>query len=235
MFTIEDTDTDTDTDTGDVEPEPTGACNDALTFGDPAEAVGTYTVGDFMVQLDSSGELFALHQEDLSHSVFHSAPGSWLVVGDNELHAKEHQGSFDIDIKPVYACEQARFTELRTADGVLQFQVYLTTRMPAVQTPPLRSPCARRVRDDCHLAELGVIGDVELQSSSGAVSPTSAFMGWVSSLPDTLNLRDEVAVLSEEGGVGRGHPIIATAVDVVSPGSAGNEHDLLRSTSLPHQ
>ena len=71
----------------------------------------------FLVQLDDNGELFALHVDDFSHGVFHSAPGGWLSVGDHDLHAEEHRGSFDIEIEESFSCNAPRFTESRRAEG----------------------------------------------------------------------------------------------------------------------
>ena len=67
----------------------------------------------------AAASLFALHVDDFSHGVFHSAPGGWLSVGDHDLHAEEHQGSFDIEIEESFSCNAPRFTESRRAEGAL--------------------------------------------------------------------------------------------------------------------
>ena len=211
-------------DTG--EPLMAGGCSDDLSFGEAGEAEGTFDVGSFLVQLDGSGELFALHVDDFSHGVFHSAPGGWLSVGDHDLHAEEHQGSFDIEIEESFSCNAPRFTESRRAEGALE----LSGTFDDDDT---------RCTETTFSIVICEAGDNRLSFSLTADSPSALnfssirvrsrsserIYGMGEQFPhDTLNLKGrQIAVIAEEGGVGRGHPIIAPAVDLASPGSAGNE------------
>jgi alpha-glucosidase len=214
-------------DTGDTgEPPPTGRCSSSPDFTNPTNATGRFEIGNFIVQLDETGELYALHNDDYSKAVFHSSTAPWLVVGDHELHAEEHQGSFDIETHEAFSCNQARFTEARTSDGAVQFSGVFDDederctetafelvlceesegRLAFNLTPESTSPLT--------------FSSIRIRSNSN-----ERFYGMGEQFPhDTLNLKGrQISVLSQEGGVGRGHPIISTAVDLVSPGSAGNE------------
>ena len=216
-------------DTGEVDPvspAPVDPCSELAEFGVPSDPVGHFDVGSFIVQVDEGGELYALHADDFSHAVFHSAPGSWLRVGDHAVHAEEHQGSFDIEIEESFTCGESRFTGVEVADGALRLSgvfedadtrctgAAFTLRMCEAGEGRLAFDFAPEFPDEFNFSSIRVRS-----------RPSERIYGMGEQFPhDTLNLNGrQIAVLVEEGGVGRGHPVITPLVDLASPGSAGNE------------
>ena len=201
-------------------------CDEGTVFGEASEAAGSFSVGGFIVQMDDLGELYALHADDFSHSVFHSSSGSWLALGEHDLHAEEHQGSFDIEVEESFTCDQARFTESRTAEGAVKFLgVFDDDDYRCAETTFSLMLCEAAEGRLAFSLESESTSDLNFSSIRVRSRASERIYGMGEQFPhDTLNLKGrQISVLAEEGGVGRGHPIIATAVDVASPGSAGDE------------
>ncbi len=214
-------------DSGDTgEPPTVDTCSDPMEFGEALEPEGRVDIGDFIIQLDGSGELYALHSDDFSHDVFHSAQAPWLSVGDHDLHAEEHQGSFDIEIHESFSCDDARITELRTTEGAAQIS-------GVFDDDDVRCEDVTFSLVVCQASEGRLAFDLTTESIEGLnfssirvrSDAAERVYGMGEQFPhDTLNLKGrQISVISEEGGVGRGHPVITPAVDLASPGSAGNE------------
>ncbi len=203
-----------------------GTCQDGLSFGDPVDPEGQFEVGDFIVQIDSSGDLIAMHSDDLGHNVFESGPAPWFSVGGVDLHAEEHQGSFDIEINQTFMCNSPRLEEVNSANGVIQISGDFSDADG-------RCDNATFTLEICEAGEgrlafnLRPESDSTLNYSSIKVhaEPDEHIFGMGEQFPhNDLNLNGrQIDVLSEEGGVGRGHPIISTVVNLASPGSGGSE------------
>lgn len=202
------------------------SCGEGVMFGSDLEPSGHFEVGSFAVQLNERGQLYAMHTDDFSHAVFQSASGRWLLAGDREVHAKEHQGSFDIEIHDSFTCEQARFTSARVADGAVKF-------LGVFDDDDFRCAGSSFTLQLCEPGDGRLAFEFEPDARSKfnfssiriRSRGSERVYGMGEQFPhDTLNLKGrQISVLVEEGGVGRGHPVISPAVDLASPGSAGNE------------
>jgi alpha-glucosidase len=187
---------------------------------------GVFSLGDFRVSLDEEGRPDVTHVASPGRSLF-SVPkvGGWVSVAETEFEVQEHQGSFSISETLVTTCAATQVQQL-TYDGAT-----LVIRGGFVDGI---APCAATTFEvsffEVQAGHLGfrvrsldpAFDRVTLRVASQA---DERVYGMGEQVPhETLNLKGrQIPVLSQEGGVGRGHPVITPAVDAVSPGSGGSE------------
>ncbi len=192
----------------------------------PATWPGVFSLGDFRVSLDEEGRPDVTHVASPGRSLF-SVPkvGGWVGVAETEFEVQEHQGSFSISDSPVTTCAATQVQHL-TYDGV--------TLVIGGGFVDGIAPCAATTFEvsffEVQAGHLGfrvrsldpAFDRVTLRVASQA---DERVYGMGEQVPHaTLNLKGrQIPVLSQEGGVGRGHPVITPAVDAVSPGSGGSE------------
>ena len=194
---------------------------------------GSYAVGAFNIMISDFGGVSVTHSDEPLRTLFKS-PGesesvprerSLLKIERTDLMVSEHQGSFEIQEEPEVICEQAHIKEVRKGEGVLViFGGFHDEQGPCNQLEWELQVCQAA---EGHLAfRVTSVDDsfnaVTLRASS--VSDEMIF-GMGEQFPhDTLDLKGRVIpVISQEGGVGRGHGVISPAVNSASPGSAGSE------------
>lgn len=187
---------------------------------------GTFDLGAFEVKVDGQGRPDVSHALAAGRSIF-AAPstGGWLALAQTELHVEEHQGSFSVDEDVLSACHDTRLDEIRF-DGTT-----LVLRGGYDDGTSVCDAAAFEVQL-CEVSE-GHLAFRARSVSTGfdritlrvASEQDERVYGMGEQVPhDTLNLKGrQIPVLSQEGGVGRGHPVITSAVNVASPGSGGNE------------
>ena len=219
--TADDDTADDDTGDDDTDPPPDPCSFDGLA---PVDLVDTHRVGEFTVDVDAGGRVVVSHDGDPARPLFEPpAAGAWLHVGRADLQVTEHQGSFAVEVDGGVECTALRL-DVASASG---------------DTGDLRveggfDDCAASgfvarfcQADDGHLALAVDLDDpdydlIRLHAASAA---GEHIFGMGEQFPhDTLDLKGRVIpVLSQEGGVGRGHIPITPAVELVSPGSGGSE------------
>ena len=211
-------------------PQPASVdADDPCAFGPAAQetwaqgADATVTLGGFGVSV-AGGALRVTYGKG-QREVYASRPGAWIEAAKTDLRAEEHQGSFAIEEHDLVACSRPVLTERATPKGKLRLRGSFADADPACRALSFTvGMCEARPG---HLAI-----DVELSDKSfGAVTLRAAsdagerFYGLGEQFRhDTLDLKGKrIRVLSSEGGVGRGHQPISSAMNVAAKGSAGSE------------
>ncbi len=190
-----------------------GACSEG--------ASGGWTVGDFVLDLDPHGRLRVIHL-DADRFLF-EAPDDrpWFQVGEAELEAHEHQGSFDLRETVHRLCEELTVTDADFAGGALTLRAEFTDCDGADASVRFWSErpghLSFAITPDEDRWDLIVLND--------AIRPDERVYGLGEQAPHhTLDLRGRaIPVISQEGGVGRGHWPITPAVNAFSSGSGGSE------------
>ena len=211
----------------DVEPPEAGTCfADTAASAPQQDYPGTFALGDFEIAIDAEGRPNVTHLQAAGRSLF-AVPsnGGWLSLARTTLEIEEHQGSFSVDESVLDACAATRLDEVRF-DG--------TTLVLRGGYEDGTSVCDEVVFE----LQLCEVSEGHLAFRAGSVSSDfdritlrvtsdaqERIYGMGEQVPhETLNLkRRQIPVLSQEGGVGRGHPVITPAVNLASPGSGGNE------------
>ncbi len=212
-----------DDDTGDDDTDtPPDPCSfDGLAAVD---LVDSHAVGQFSVDISGEADLVVTHAGDPARAVFEGpAFGQWLHVGRADLLVTETQGSFSIEVDGGVECTALRLDTASAAvdTGDVRLEGGFDDCPDATFVATLCEP------DDGHLA-ISVTMDepgYDLIRLHAASSAGEHIFGMGEQFPhDTLDLKGRtIPVLSQEGGVGRGHIPISTTVDLVSPGSGGSE------------
>jgi len=196
-------------------------------------AKGSHPVGSFVVEVRDGG-LRVKHSAAGSHVLLDTAAGSWLDASSSTLDVEEQQGSFTVedqvgttDSSPVWdGCSaggatlvlHGHFDQPLPRSGsvafVLAFQALSEGRLRFVLS--LSDPARNRIR------------------LSLASSPDERIYGMGEQFPHaTLDLKGRaIPVLVQEGGIGRGEPVVTPAADVLSPGSGGSESSTY--FAMPH-
>ena len=202
---------------------PDDATRCEVGWSDPEIALPTAVdLGDFRVEVDGDGGLDVGHLDSVGRSLFAAPEGQdWLTLGKAALHAEEHQGSFAIDEHLGELCSDLELYEARSGPGGLHlyggfadcpgadFEARFCEALPghlAFGVEPLLPEWNLLVlrAESRHAERIYGLGEQAPHHS--------------------LDLKGrEIPVLSQEGGVGRGHAPISTAIDAVSPGSGGGE------------
>ena len=176
-------------------------------------------VGAFQITWSTQRQL------QISHSgrvVWSSVPGvGFVVAGEHHLHGEENRGSFKIEENVRSRCAQQSIDTIATSAGGLTISGLLTGEVNC------------RTGYQISFAEVSE-GHLQfqVQFDDSSINYTEVvyqsdaserFHGFGEQF-SVLNLKGKaVPILSEEGGVGRGHQPISGLVNTGSPGSAGNE------------
>jgi alpha-glucosidase len=189
----------------------------ALSLGEAHE------VGGFRVTVDADGRIDVRHAQALARTVFATAPGGPVAGASASLSVVEHQGSFEPSERIERTCGAPVSLELRGRAGLV-----------AVRGQFADAACAG-VSWDIQLCEAET-GQLAFRATTSdpsldrltlrvASRASERIFGMGEQAPhDRLDLKGRtITVLSQEGGVGRGHVPISPAVNAISPGSAGSE------------
>ncbi|MDX1696554.1 MAG: glycoside hydrolase family 31 protein, partial [Ketobacteraceae bacterium] len=175
------------------------------------------SLGDFRLDFNE-GSLKIYTGNQLT---WQSVPDSAFVqAGIHELHAEEVRGSFTVEENLQHLCDQARDVTATMQGNALIIQGELSGD----------SACATGFEIMFSERQPGHLG-FEVSFSNPSVnysrlvygsSEQERFHGFGEQF-SILNMKGQrLPILSEEGGVGRGHPVISFPVNLASPGSAGN-------------
>jgi alpha-glucosidase len=196
---------------------------DAATL--PKVAAGTHAAGDFRVQIAATGRLDIRHVADPGRSLFASPSGPPLRAARATVNVTDHQGSFHIDETVDAACNAPALDEVRSGGGVVALRGRFTDAASACAA--LRWELQLCQAQAGHLAFRLVTNDPSFDALTLRVASDAAekIFGLGEQLPhDRLDLKGRaIPVISQEGGVGRGHTPITQAVNVASPGSGGSQ------------
>ncbi len=209
------------------QPGPTPGCFEpglgSVTFPEPGSSV---VLGDFRVQLSADGNFSIGHAASGDRVLAAGAgDGMWLQAARSHLEVHEHQGSFSVHETVHFRCLLPRvdgwWTDGRTMGTTIGFsdpqpecaQALISMAFCEVEPGHLEFR-AEHLHGSFSRLDLRLHSDTE-----------ERILGMGMQFPhDTLNLKGRmIPVLSQEGGVGRGHGVISPAVNAASPGSAGSE------------
>ena len=205
----------------DTEEPPLTGCQADLTEVEPTAVAGQFELGDFIVQLSGAAQLNVVSQKNTEQSVFAARGEGWLHLGHTELEAEEHQGSFDVNTQTSYTCSVPVFDSVQYAHDALNIQGTFTNCDEQTFELFICEASEDRIsfrfqqpNEEINYLALHVQSDAE-----------EGIYGLGEQFPhDSLNLNGrEIPILSQEGGVGRGHGIITPAVNLFSEGSGGSE------------
>ena len=184
-------------------------------------------LGNFAVVATEKG-FIVTDPEDGSREIYRSAaPALWAATSN--LHAEESQGSFQIDENIEQRCQNPRIESAGNSSQTLSL------RGTFVDCPELTFSV-----DFCLVAPYQLQFDYRTSGSNtnvlgfrSASSSAERIFGMGEQFPhETLNLKGrEIPVLSQEGGIGRGHFPISASVELVSPGSGGSQESTYYSAA----
>lgn len=154
--------------------------------------------------------------------VFESS--KWLSFQTTLRNVTEYQGSFTIDHTPLNVCGAFVATSVSASTTTMQIEGHFEACVDTVATVQVCLGESERL-----LLSIGVDGELEgtpqIQLRKTAAENSTIF-GLGEQFPhDTINLKGRrISVLSEEGGVGRGHPEVTPLINQFSNGSGGDEN-----------
>lgn len=217
------------TDTGETaapDAAPRDPCDiDALTGSAPAPVdARALALGDFRVTLSAGGALSVVHAAAPAKVLWGSPAGTGaLRAFRTAFTTEEHQGSFKVTENLASRCEAPRFDDVRANATLAVVRGSFTDTACTGTSFELRFCEAR----PGHLTFRLASSDASIKGWGLRVASPSTEKLWGAGeqfVHDTLNLRGRVIpILAQEGGVGRGHQPISGAVNLASPGSAGDE------------
>lgn len=189
---------------------------------------GMFGVGDFSLEVTESGRWRVSHASEPGRTIFALAEDQPLLYAARALlDAEEHQGSFDMSSREVETCQKPNVEHIYYDGQALVMQGGFADGSRGCQTLTFEfQACA--APEEGHLS-WGVTTSNK-NFNFLIVRPTSSaderIYGLGEQFPhDRLDLKGRaIPLLSQEGGVGRGHTPISPAVNTASPGSAGNEN-----------
>jgi alpha-glucosidase len=187
---------------------------------------GRLAVGSFEVSVDADGALDVYHGSEPSRSLFAGArSGGLLRLTRAALHAEEHQGSFAITEGVAGTCAEARLDEARQGAGALILRGGFDDAAKACG--PVTWEVQLCEAAPGHLAFRVTSNDASFTRITLRVASDASerIYGLGEQFPhDRLDLKGRaITVLSQEGGVGRGHTPITQAMNLASPGAGGSE------------
>lgn len=181
--------------------------------------------GDFRLVVTDGGRVDVGHVAAPTRSLFASAAGAPVEFARTDIHIIDRQGSFEVQETVLERCAAPRLDSLRAGGGVVAL---------AGSFGDATSGCAGLTwslqwceAQPGHLAfRLAASSPAFNRSTLRVFSEADErIFGLGEQFPhDTLDLKGRVIpVLSQEGGVGRGHTPITQLVNAVSQGSGGSE------------
>ncbi|MBP7125740.1 alpha-glucosidase [Myxococcota bacterium] len=188
-------------------------------------APGTYPAGDFRVTVLADGDLEVSHLREPDRRVFAlSGPGRLKALW-GRLEVKELQGAFDAREEVTGTCRAGPPTRVRQEGANLVLEG--GSGEAGSSCEGLRYEIrACEPRPDHLILEVRSTGTpADAWALAIASDPEAPVLGLGEQFPhDTLDLRGRVVpVLVREQGIGRGEPAIRETMEMLSPGSSGDE------------
>lgn len=184
-----------------------------------ATATGPYAIGGFSLSIDGGG--LTVTSTDGTTAFAAPPDGAWLHMGEADLTAKEHQGSFAIEEDVQRLCVHPLIDAVEGGSGVLSLRGRFADCEDSAFEARFDNPLVG------HLAFEVIPDDARwtLLTLRGGAEAGERFYGLGEQAPHhSLNLKGRrIPILAQEGGVGRGHLPITPAVNAVSEGSGGSE------------
>ena len=185
---------------------------------------GMFGLGDFSLEVSDTGRWRVTHASEPSRTIFAlSEDAPLLYAARTFLEAKEHQGSFEMSEREVETCQQPKVENIYYDGQALVMQGGFSDGSRGCETLTFEFQA-------CAAPEQGHLSWGVTTSNPNfnflIVRPTSSaderIYGLGEQFPhDQLDLKGRaIPLLSQEGGVGRGHVPISPAVNAASPGSA---------------
>jgi alpha-glucosidase len=185
----------------------------------------TLNLGSFEV-VASTDDLIVRHTDESARDLFKSpSNGSWLHLARAVLHAEEHQGSFALEEEVFTRCESATIQAAHLQRGSLLLTGGFTDANPECAAATWT---AQVCETGAHRLSMEIASDdpsfdlITLRTDS---DPSEYIWGAGEQFPhNSLNLNGrEIPIISQEGGLGRGHLVITPSVNAFSEGSGGTE------------
>jgi alpha-glucosidase len=183
-------------------------------------------LGDFRVTANATGGLSVTHAAAPTQELWGAANGEGALRAYRAgVTHEEHQGSFTITEDLANRCVSPRFAEVRASTtAALLRGGFADTASGCAQLRFELRLCAARPG---HLTFALSTNDPAVNALAVRVASPANERLWGAGeqfVHDTLNLRGRlIPIVAQEGGVGRGHQPISGAVNLASPGSAGDE------------
>jgi alpha-glucosidase len=177
-------------------------------------------VGEFEVQLDHAGTLSVLQG---GQRRWQSLPGSnWVAGGHQALQMHENRGSFRWQENITAGCVMTGVPTLQQAGGAVSVRGMLAgdARCAGPWTMTFRQAMPGHLQFELSFAN----PSTNLAILKGASRRGERFYGFGEQFSHLDLKGHQVPVLSQEGGVGRGHPVLSPLIDTFSPGSAGDAY-----------
>jgi alpha-glucosidase (family GH31 glycosyl hydrolase) len=177
--------------------------------------------GGFTIYFDDS----VFHVVHGNRSVFDGTP-DWLSVEFTDRIVEEYQGSFTIEHTALLTCSEPVVSTWFAGEGRASFDVEFTDE--GCETTVVSVEVC--LFSDNRFMMTGTLeSEIEGQPRlvlSNVSDSSEKMFGLGEQFPhDTLNLKGRtIPVLSEEGGIGRGHPEVTPLINQFSNGSGGDEN-----------
>jgi alpha-glucosidase (family GH31 glycosyl hydrolase) len=200
----------------------------------PACEFDSQDAQQFSTKTSANVGLFTLTRTDKAFYVKHAnsqgkkiweASNDFLAAGETEMHAADQKGSFKITEHNEFYCEKPVITSfVETRSGATLFGTYIDAPAACQDTTFEIRFCQQsaghlkfQVRTDKEEINL-----LELRYAS---NENERIYGLGMQMPhNSTNLKGhEIPVIAQEGGVGRGHAIIGSLINIASPGSGGHQ------------
>ena len=181
-------------------------------------------IGDFDIVVDATG----LSIDNRGRKVFHGQ-SDWLSVILAERSVEEYQGSFSIEYAPEVSCTEPVISSVSASDET----IVISGGFEGEGCDELTYTASICESTDDRLyfsvEPFGFNLDRHQEYRVGLHQASDAdekFFGLGEQFPhQQLNLKGRtIPVLSEEGGVGRGHPEVTPLINQFSNGSGGDEN-----------
>jgi len=189
----------------------------------PLERSVAHEVGGFRIQAQSDGRIEVRHAGAPARTLFATPAGGPIEAASSSLAVVEHQGSFAPTERISRTCGVPGPVELRGREGLVALRGTFGDAACAGVTWEIQL-CEP---DHGHLAFRVTTSDASIDKLTLRVTSRGSeriFGMGEQFAHDRLDLKGRaITVLSQEGGIGRGHQPISSAVDVLSPGSGGSE------------
>lgn len=182
----------------------------------------------FTLQLNNKGELSVAA---MGRTLWQSVPGtSFVSAGIQQLQAKEKRGSFTVAENIVALCENQTVTAMESVGGSVILAGEISGNDLCKSTYTLTFTALQPGHLQFNLQfENPAVNYSQLRYQS---QPNERFYGFGEQF-SILNMKGRsVPILSQEGGVGRGHVPLSPLINLGSPGSAGNA--LSTYYAVPH-
>jgi alpha-glucosidase len=189
-----------------------------------------WQVGQFILNMDNQGNLDIRNQAEPDRSIWHSVSGdAFITAGHANMTSTEKRGSFTINEGIAYQCTTQTIETIHTTNNQLTLSGHLQGGSHC--QIPYSIKFSQTGTGHLSFDISSTNPQVNLWKLQYQSNRNEKFYGFGEQYT-FINLKGkEVPILTEEQGVGRGHPIIGTAVNLASPGAAGT--DLTSYVAIP--